>query len=160
MTLFFFILIANLIGMIPYSFTITSHLLLTFSIGISIYNSIQFFYAKHGLKFFSLFYPTGINLILAFLLIPIELVSFLFKPISLSVRLFANLMAGHTLLKVIAGFTVTLSSMSSFLFLVHYFSILILIAIMGLETGVAFIQAYVYTILSCIYISESFNINH
>jgi len=160
LTLFLFILISNLIGLVPYSFTVTSHIIFTFSLAIALYISIQFFNARHKWHFFSIFLPSGTNIILGLLLVPLELISFFFKPISLSVRLFANLMAGHTLLKVIAGFAATLSKLTSFLFLGHFVPLLVLIAILGLETAVAFIQAYVFTILTCLYLNDAYSLSH
>jgi len=114
---------------------------------------------KHGLKFFSLFLPPGTSIALAFLLVPIEFISYVFKPVSLSIRLFANMMAGHTLLKVIAGFAFTLMSNAGILFLVHYCPLLILIPLIGLELAVALIQSFVFTILICIYINDSINLH-
>jgi len=103
--LFMFVLLSNLIGLIPYSFTITSHLIVTFSLALTVFIGVNIICAKeHGMHMISLFLPTGTSLGLALLLVPIEFVSYMFKPISLGVRLFANMMAGHTLLKVIAGF--------------------------------------------------------
>jgi F-type H+-transporting ATPase subunit a len=103
--LFMFVLLSNLIGLIPYSFTITSHLIVTFSLALTVFVGVNIICAKeHGIHMISLFLPPGTSLGLALLLVPIEFVSYLFKPISLGVRLFANMMAGHTLLKVIAGF--------------------------------------------------------
>ena len=99
------LLLSNLIGLIPYSFTITSHLIVTFSLALTVFIGVNIICAKeHGMHMISLFLPTGTSLGLALLLVPIEFVSYMFKPISLGVRLFANMMAGHTLLKVIAGF--------------------------------------------------------
>jgi|TARA_B110000902_G_scaffold231968_1_gene274634 F-type H+-transporting ATPase subunit a len=105
-SVFLFVLIANVIGLVPYSFTVTSHLILTFSLALTTFVGINIICVReHGFHVFSLFLPPGSSLGLAFLLVPIELVSYIFRPISLSVRLFANMMAGHTLLKVIAGFS-------------------------------------------------------
>jgi len=160
LTLFLFILCANLIGLVPYSFTITSHIIFTFSLAIALYISIQFFNAQHKWHFFSIFLPSGTNIILGLLLVPLEVISFFFKPISLSVRLFANLMAGHTLLKVIAGFAATLSQLKGVLFFGHFVPLLVLIAILGLETAVAFIQAYVFTILTCLYLNDAYSLSH
>jgi len=160
LTLFLFILVSNLIGLIPYSFTITSHIILTFALAIALYVSIQFFNAQHKWHFFSIFLPSGTNVLLGLLLVPLELISFFFKPISLSVRLFANLMAGHTLLKVIAGFAATLSKLISIMYLGHLIPLVVLIAILGLETAVAFIQAYVFTILTCLYLNDAYSLNH
>jgi F-type H+-transporting ATPase subunit a len=105
-SIFLFVLISNIIGLVPYSFTITSHLIVTFSLALGTFFAINIIcFKEHGFNFFSLFLPAGSSLVLAFLLVPIELVSYIFRPISLAVRLFANMMAGHTLLKVIAGFS-------------------------------------------------------
>ena len=100
------------------------------------------------------------NFFLALLLVPIELISYVFKPISLGVRLFANLMAGHTLLKVIVGFSWSMLMLENFMSLMHLLPLLILVILMGLELGVAVIQAYVFTVLVCIYLNESINIGH
>jgi len=105
-SLFFFILSLNTIGLIPYSFTLTSHLIVTFALSLFLFIGLNIICIQiHGLEFFSLFLPQGTSFFLALLLVPIELISYFFKPISLSIRLFANMMAGHTLLKVIVGFS-------------------------------------------------------
>ncbi|MEY4050709.1 MAG: synthase subunit 6 [Bacteroidota bacterium] len=111
------------------------------------------------MHFFALFLPPGTSIVLAFLLVPIELISYVFKPVSLSIRLFANMMAGHTLLKVIAGFACTLMANSGILFLLHYVPLLILIPLFGLELGVALIQSFVFSILICIYLNDSINLH-
>jgi F-type H+-transporting ATPase subunit a len=104
-TIFTFVLTLNIIGLVPYSFTVTSHLVVTFALALTTFIGINIICAsKHGKNMFSLFLPSGSSLFLALLLVPIEIVSYIFRPISLSVRLFANMMAGHTLLKVIVGF--------------------------------------------------------
>lgn len=159
-TLFLFVVTSNLIGLVPYSFTLTSHLIVTFSLALIVFISVNIIGArKHGFKMFSLFLPAGTSLPLAFLLVPIELVSYIFKPISLSVRLFANLMAGHTLLKVIAGFGWGLMGCTGLLFLAHYVPLLVLLPLFGLELAVALIQAYVFSILSCIYLNDALNLH-
>ena len=107
----------------------------------------------------SLFLPPGTSLGLALLLVPIEFVSYMFKPISLGVRLFANMMAGHTLLKVIAGFAWSMMLSSGFLFVAHLVPLLVLVLLVGLELGVAMIQAYVFTILTCIYLNDAINLH-
>jgi len=108
---------------------------------------------------FSLFLPSGTSLALSFLLVPIELISYIFKPISLSIRLFANMMAGHTLLKVIAGFAYTMMVLSGILFFVHYVPLLILIPLFLLELGVSLIQAFVFSVLVCIYLNDAINLH-
>ena len=158
---FFFILISNLIGLVPYSFTATSHLIFTFSLAFFIFLGINIIsIRKHGGLFFSLFLPAGSSLALAFILVPIELVSYFVRPVSLSVRLFANMMAGHTLLKVGAGFAWSMMSFgNSLLFFAHFLPIIILVIVMVLEFGVAIIQAYVFTILICIYLNDGLNLH-
>jgi len=158
--LFMFVLLSNLIGLIPYSFTITSHLIVTFSLALTVFIGVNIICAKeHGMHMISLFLPTGTSLGLALLLVPIEFVSYMFKPISLGVRLFANMMAGHTLLKVIAGFAWSMMTSGGLLFVAHFLPILVLILLVGLELGVAMIQAYVFTILTCIYLNDAINLH-
>jgi ATP synthase subunit 6 len=159
-TLFTFILISNLIGLVPYSFTSTSHLIVTFFLAAMTFIGINIIGGQtHGVHFFSLFFPPGSPLGLAPLLIPIEIVSYIFRPISLSVRLFANMMAGHTLLKVIGGFAWNMMSSSGLLFIAHFVPIFVLILLMGLELGVAIVQAYVFIILTCIYLSDAISLH-
>lgn len=159
--IFSFILLANLIGLIPYSFTITSHLIITFSLSLSIFIGVNIIcMKKYRLVMLSLFIPSNTSFFLALLLVPIEFISYIFKPISLGVRLFANLMAGHTLLKVIVGFAWSMLILDDLLLsLTHLLPLLILTLLMGLELGVAIIQAYVFTILTCIYLNDSINLH-
>jgi len=158
--LFTFILLSNLIGLIPYSFTITSHLLVTFTLSFSIFIGVNIICIReYKFQIFSLFIPANTSFGLAILLVPIEFVSYIFKPISLGVRLFANLMAGHTLLKVIVGFSWSMLLLEDFLSVIHVFPLIILILLIGLEVGVAVIQAYVFTILTCIYLNDSINLH-
>jgi ATP synthase subunit 6 len=158
--LFMLVLSLNLIGLVPYSFTITSHIVVTFFLSMSIFIGLNIICVRtHGMQFFSLFLPSGTALGLAFLLVPIEVVSYIFKPIALATRLFANMMAGHILLKVIAGFAYTLMGNTGILFLLHYVPLLILIPLFGLELGVAIIQSFVFAILVCIYLNDSINLH-
>jgi len=160
LSIFLFILLANIIGLIPYSFTVTSHLIVTFTLALGTFFGINIICVReHGFHVFSLFLPPGSSFYLAFLLVPIELVSYVFRPISLSVRLFANIMAGHTLLKVIAGFSWSMLLGSGFILFVHFVPLIILVILMGLELAVACIQAYVFTILSCIYLNDALNLH-
>lgn len=158
--LFTFILFSNLIGLIPYSFTVTSHLIVTFTLSLSIFIGVNIIciqrYKTHML---SLFIPANTSFGLALLLVPIEFVSYIFKPISLGVRLFANLMAGHTLLKVIVGFSWSMLLLEDLLAIVHVLPLFVLILLVGLELGVAVIQAYVFTILTCIYLNDGINLH-
>jgi len=154
--IFTFILFNNLIGLIPYSFTITSHLIVTFTLSFSIFiGVVSLCVQKYKLEMLSIFLPPNTPLALGFLLVPIELISYIFKPISLGVRLFANLMAGHTLLKVIVGFAWSMLLLEDLLAWFHTIPLLILVILMGLELGVAVIQAYVFTVLTCIYLTEA-----
>jgi len=158
--LFMFVLMSNLIGLIPYSFTITSHLIITFALALMVFVGVNIICIKeHGLHMVSLFLPPGTSLGLALLLVPIEFVSYMFKPISLGVRLFANMMAGHTLLKVIAGFAWSMMISGGLLFIAHLVPLLVLVLLVGLELGVAMIQAYVFTILTCIYLNDAINLH-
>lgn len=153
--LFNFILFSNLIGLIPYSFTSTSHLIVTFILSFSIFIGINIMtFKKYKAKTFSLFLPSNTTFFLALLLVPIEFISYIAKPISLGVRLFINLMAGHSLLKVIVGFSwsmLLLENLTSFGLLIP---MIILVILFGLELGVALIQTYVFIILTCIYIQD------
>lgn len=158
--IFTFVLFCNLIGLVPYSFTTTSHLIITFTLSLSIFIGINIIcIQKHKFHMFSLFIPANTSFGLALLLVPIELLSYVFKPISLGVRLFANLMAGHTLLKVIVGFSWSMLLLEDFLAVFHILPLLILVLLMGLELGVALIQAYVFTILTCIYLNDAINLH-
>jgi len=153
-TLFMFILFANVLGLIPYSFTTTSHIIVTFAIAGVIFIGVTILgIVRHGAKFFSLFLPPGVPIALAPLLVPIELISYLSRPISLSVRLAANMMAGHTMIKVFAGFVVALGvfGIAPFIFIVLLFA---------LETIIAFLQAYVFAVLTCLYINDAIHLHH
>lgn len=156
--IFFFLLITNLQGMIPFSYTLTAHLINTFCIalGVFVYIIYLIFYFNDKNHFLSLFLPSGTPLGLSFLLIPIELVSYFFRVISLSVRLFANMMAGHTLLKVILGFVWTIAAAGETFYLINLIPLLILMILTVLELGVAMIQAYIFSILTCIYLKDAF----
>ena len=158
--IFTFILFSNLIGLIPYSFTVTSHLIVTFTLSFSIFIGVTIIgFQRHKMNMLSLFLPANTSFVLALVLVPIEFVSYVAKPISLGVRLFINLMAGHTLLKVIVGFSWSLLLLEDLLSLVHIVPLLVLVILMGLELGVALIQAYVFTILTCIYLNDSINLH-
>jgi len=158
--LFLFILFSNLIGLIPYNFTITSHIIITFSFSLSVFAGVTLIGIwKHEIEMLALFIPANTTFALALLLVPIEFFSYVFKPVSLGVRLFANLMAGHTLLKVIVGFSWSMLLAENLLIFIHIIPLLILTIFMGLELGVALIQAYVFTLLTCIYLNDSINLH-
>jgi F-type H+-transporting ATPase subunit a len=153
-TLFMFVLFGNFLGMIPYSFTFTSHLAVTFGMAMIIFLAVTVIAAvKHRMGFFRMFLPPGVPIAMAPLLIPIEIISYLSRPVSLSVRLFANMMAGHTLLKVVAGFVVPMGVAFGWIPLIG------LIPITALELLIAFLQAYIFTILTCIYINDAIHMH-
>ena len=152
-TAFMFILVGNLLGMMPYSFTFTSHIIVTFALAFFIFIGVTIIaIVKHGLHFFSFFLPPGTPWLMAPLLIPIEVISYLSRPISLSVRLFANMLAGHTLLKVIAGFVGLLG-------FAGVMPLALVTALTGLEILIAFLQAYVFAILTCLYINDALHLH-
>ena len=153
-TLFMFILFGNLLGMIPYSFTFTSHIIVTFAMAAVVFVGVTILgFIKHGVHFFSFFVPPGSPVWMWPLLIPIEVISYLSRPVSLSVRLFANMLAGHTLLKVIAGFIAPMGIAFGIL------PLALIVALTGLEILIAFLQAYVFTILTCLYINDSLHLH-
>jgi len=152
-SVFMFVLFGNMLGMLPYTFTYTSHLAVTFAMAFFVFVMVTFIaIAKHGMKFFSFFLPHGVPIAMAPLLIPIEIISYLSRPVSLSVRLFANMMAGHTLLKVLGGFVLPLG-------IFGVVPVLGLVAVSGLELLIAFLQAYIFTILTCIYINDAVHLH-
>lgn len=152
-TLFMFILFGNLLGMLPYSFTFTSHIVVTFTMATVVFVGVTLLgFAKHGMHFFSFFVPPGVHWVMWFLLIPIEIISYLSRPISLSVRLFANMLAGHTLLKVFAGFVPALGAFG-------VVPLAFVTALTGLEIVIAFLQAYVFAILTCLYINDALHLH-
>ena len=155
-TTFIIILICNLLGMIPYSFTITSHIIVTFSTAFAIFIGINIIgVSKHGKHFLGLFFPPGAPLPLALLLVIIEFVSYVFRVFSLSIRLFANLMSGHTLLKILSGFAwISVSFWGIFLIPIG-----IIFIITGLELMIACLQAYIFVVLLCIYINDAINLH-
>jgi len=158
-TLFVFVLFSNFFGMIPGSFTVTSQIAVTFTLAsLVILTVIVTGFIKHGIGFLKLFVPKA-PLPLLFLLVPIEVISFLTRPISLSVRLFANMLAGHTMLAVFAGFVVLLGGAGGVLSLLSIAPMALIVAIMLLELLVAFLQAYVFAILTCIYLNEALHLH-
>lgn len=154
-TLFFFILFCNLLGMIPYSFTPTSHIIVTFAMAAVVFIGVTIIgIAKNGVGFLKLFAPSGVPIFLMFILVPIEIISYFVRPISLSLRLFANMMAGHTMLKVFGGFVVSLGLVAG------WAPLLFIVALTGLEIGIAMLQAYVFTVLSCLYLHDALHPGH
>lgn len=157
-TLFMFILFGNLLGLIPGSFTYTSHIVVTGALAVIVIVAVTVIgVVKHGLHFFSLFVPSGVPVLMLPLMIPIEIISYLSRPVSLSIRLFANMMAGHTMIKVFAGFVVPLGAVS--LGLGGLAPIAMNVALTGFELLVAFLQAYVFTVLTCLYLNDALNLH-
>jgi F-type H+-transporting ATPase subunit a len=157
-SLFFFILFSNLFGLTPWGFTVTGHIIVTFTLAFSFFLSLiilGFFF--NGLKFFRIFLPSGIPMWLRPLLIVIEVLSFSLRPLSLSIRLFANMLAGHILLNIISSSVLFLASFS---FLLALLPFAFVVAFMILEIGIAFLQAYVFAILVCIYMHDAYNTAH
>jgi len=152
-TVFMFVLFGNLFGMLPYTFTFTSHIVVTFTMALFVFLGVTLIaIAKHKFRFFTFFMPPGVPMYMAPILIPIEIISYLSRPISLSVRLFANMLAGHTLMKVFAGF----------IFALGVFGIApwaFIVALTGLEIVIAFLQAYVFTILTCLYLNDALHLH-
>ena len=158
--IFTFVLFSNLIGLIPYSFTTTSHFVITFTLSFCVFIAMTLIgFQTHGLHFFSFLLPPGAPLILAPGLVVIELVSYCFRGISLGVRLFANMMAGHTLVKILSGFAWSMLSLSGVLKAAAAIPFLVVFALMFLEVGVACLQAYVFTILTCIYLNDAIHLH-
>jgi len=160
-SLFMFVLVANLLGMVPYFFTVTSHIIVTFALALLVIGTVIVYgFYKHGLKFLGLFAPSGVPKALLPLVVTIEVISFLSRPISLSVRLFASMLAGHITLKVFAGFIVSLGSLGAIGIAGAILPLLMTIALTALELLISFIQAYVFAILTCMYLNDAVHPNH
>ena len=160
-TLFMVVLMGNMLGMIPYSFTYTSHLIVTAALALVIFLTVLIIgIVRHGLHFFKLFVPPGAPLWLFPLIIPIEILSFLVRPVTLSVRLFANMMAGHLVLKVFAGFSVSMMGLGAAGFFMGIVPAAFNVALIAFEFLIAFLQAYVFAVLSCIYLKDTIEIGH
>lgn len=154
-SLFIFILALNMLGMIPGTFTVTSHIVVTFALAALVFLVVTGIgFARHGLGYLQLFVPHGVPIWLMPIIVPIEVISYLIRPVSLSVRLFANMMAGHTMLKVFAGFAVSLP------FVAKAAPVLFTVAFTGLEFVVAFLQAFIFSVLTCIYLNDAVNMHH
>ena len=152
-SLFTFILFGNLLGLLPYSFTFTSHIIVTFVLAMFIFVFVTLVgILMHGFKFFTLFVPKGVPIAMLPLMVPIEVISYLSRPISLSIRLFANMMAGHTMLKVFAGFIFSLG-------IFGIAPLFVDVALTAFEVLVAFLQAYVFTVLTCLYLNDAINLH-
>ena len=159
-TLFVFILINNLIGMIPYSFASTSHFILTFALSFTVVLGATILgFQKHGLEFFSLLVPAGCPLGLLPLLVLIEFISYLARNISLGLRLAANILSGHMLLNILAGFTYNIMTSGFILFFMGLIPLVFIIAFSGLELGIAFIQAQVFVVLTSSYVKDGLDLH-
>ncbi len=160
-SLFMFILVANLFGMFPYFFTVTSHIIVTFALSMLVIGTVVVYgFYKNGIGFLKLFVPSGIPAVLMPLVIMIEVISFISRPISLSVRLFANMLAGHITLKVFAGFVVSLSGLGAAGIGIAILPLIMTVALTGLEFLVAFLQAYVFAVLTCMYLNDALHPSH
>ncbi len=152
-SLFIFILFSNLVGLLPYSFTITSHIIVTFAFALLIFVGVTVLgFVNHGTKYFSMFLPHGTPLWLAPVMVIIELFSYFARPITLSIRLAANMMAGHVVLKVVAGFIMSMGAWG-----ILPFSFIVLMT--GFELFIAILQAYIFTVLTCVYLNDAVNLH-
>ncbi|HEV8680218.1 MAG TPA: F0F1 ATP synthase subunit A [Stellaceae bacterium] len=152
-TLFMFILFSNLLGLVPYSFTVTSHIIVTFALAVVVFVGVTIIgFLRHGAHFLRLFVPEGVPMVLLVLLVPIELLSYFIRPFTLSIRLFANMLAGHTMLAIFGGFAASVG-------LLAVFPLAIDVALVGLELLVAVLQAYVFAILTCLYLRDALHLH-
>jgi F-type H+-transporting ATPase subunit a len=155
LTLFVFILFANVLGLIPYSFTVTSHIVITLALALVVFVGATIIgFIRNGFGYLKLFVPSGVPALLLPLVVLIEIVSYFIRPMSLSIRLFANMMAGHMMLKVMAGFVVMLGVTAGWLPLAA------MVGLMGLELLVAALQAYVFALLTCMYLNDAMHVDH
>ncbi|PTM97410.1 ATP synthase F0 subcomplex A subunit [Mycoplana dimorpha] len=160
-SLFMFILTANLIGMFPFAFTVTSHIVVTFALAMLVFLTVTLYGVyRHGFRFFRLFLPAGVPLVLAPLIVPIEVISYLSRPVSHSVRLFAVMLSGHITLKVFAGFVVSLGSLGTLGLLAAVAPLMMTVALTALEVLMAVIQAYIFTMLTCMYLNDALHPGH
>ncbi len=155
-TLFMFVLTANMLGMFPYFFTVTSQIIVTFALALLVIGTVVVYgFYKHGLHFLGVFVPSGVPGVLLPLVVAIEIISFLSRPISLSVRLFANMLAGHITLKVFSGFVASLGALGALGIGGAILPLIMTVALTGLEFLVAFLQAYVFAVLTCMYLNDA-----
>jgi len=160
-SLFMFILVANLLGMFPYFFTVTSHIIVTFALAMLVIGTVIIYgFMQHGFGFLKLFVPHGVPALLVPLVVLIEVISFLSRPVSLSVRLFANMLAGHITLKVFAGFVTSLGAMGAVGVAGAILPLAMTVALTALEFLVAFLQAYVFAVLTCMYLNDALHPGH
>ncbi len=159
-TLFFFVLMGNLLGLLPFVFTYTSHIVVTAALAISVIVIVTIVALRyHGLKFFTYFFPTGAPILLSPLIVPVEIISYLSRPVSLSIRLFANMVAGHVMLAVFASFIIMLSGLGVLGSIGAIGPLALDVVLIGFELLVAFLQAYVFAILTCIYLHDAVHLH-
>jgi F-type H+-transporting ATPase subunit a len=155
LTLFTFILASNVLGLIPYSFTVTSHIIVTLALALIVFIGATIIgFLRNGLGYMRIFVPSGVPWPLLIILVPIEVISYFIRPFSLSIRLFANMMAGHMMLKVAAGFVVMLGVTAG------WFALIAVVGLYALELLVAVLQAYVFALLTCLYLSDAMGVDH
>lgn len=160
-SLFMLVTVSNLVGIIPYTFTISSHIIVTAALAFLVFFTVLIYgFYKNGLRFFKLFVPSGIPIVILPLVVAIEVISFLSRPVSHSVRLFANMLAGHITLKVFAGFVVSLSAFGTVGIAGAILPLGMAVALTGLEFLVAFLQAYVFAVLTCMYLNDALHPGH
>ena len=161
-TLFMFILTVNMIGLIPYTFTVTSHIIITAALAITVFLTVVVYgLVRHGLHFFNLFVPKGVPIYILPLIVLIEVLSFISRPISHGVRLFANMRAGHITLQVFAGFIILMGTgLGAIGWAASVLPFALVVILFALETLVAFLQAYVFAILTCIYLNDAIHPGH
>ena len=160
-SLFMFVLVANLLGMFPYAFTVTSHIIVTFALAMLVFLTVTIYgLVRNGLGFFRLFMPSGVPILMAPIIVPIEVISYLSRPISHSVRLFAVMLAGHITLKVFAGFVVSLGGFGALGVVGAVLPLAMTVALTGLELLMSLIQAYIFTMLTCMYLNDALHPGH
>jgi F-type H+-transporting ATPase subunit a len=160
-TIFMFVLFANIIGLIPYAFTVTSHIIITATLALLVFLTVTVYgFYRHGLHFLKLFVPSGIPIAILPMIVFIEILSYLSRPVSHSIRLFANMLAGHITLKVFAGFVTLLAAWGVAGWVGAAIPLALVVALTALELLVAFLQAYVFAILTCIYLNDAIHPGH
>jgi len=160
-SIFMFICVSNVVGIIPYAFTISSHIIVTAALALMVFLTVLIYgFYKNGLKFFKLFVPSGVPIVILPLVVAIEIISFLSRPVSYSVRLFANMLAGHITLKVFASFVTMLGAFGVAGWVGAVLPLALTVALTALELLVAFLQAYVFAILTCIYLNDALHPGH
>jgi F-type H+-transporting ATPase subunit a len=160
-TVFMVVLMGNLLGMLPYSFTYTSHIAMTAGLAVAVFALVVILgLVRHGTHFLSLFAPPGVPMLLYPLIVPLEIISYFIRPVTLSVRLFANMMAGHLMLKVFAGFSVAMLALGVPGFFMALMPMLFNVLLIGFEIMIALVHAYVFSVLCCIYLKDTVDLHH